>query len=132
MILDLYKQFKKISDNEFGDIIEESTIIFSSSGRARKLRLELIDNTLIDIWYSSEGEYSFHWEQTEVRNSIYRHDNAPHEKWSCVKTFPKHCHDGTQNNVVESSIPDKPDHVLREFMYIVKKKMIGFKQKDAH
>jgi len=126
MISELYRQLKEIADKEFGEIVEDSEIITSYTGRSRKLRLRLIDNTYVDIWYSVDGEYSFHWEQTEIRNQIYRHDNAPHLKWSFVKTFPKHCHEGTQDNVVESELPDKPEDVLRSFLSIVRKKLIAF------
>lgn len=124
MILSLYKHLKKIADSEYSDIVEGSEIIFTYSGRARKLRIKIIDNTFIDIWYSLDGEYSFHWEQT-IRNTFYRHDNAPHKKWSFVKTFPKHCHDRTQKNVTESNLSEIPDEALREFLDIVRKKMIN-------
>lgn len=127
MILDLYKELKKIADNEYNEIVEESEIIFSYAGRARKLRIKLIDNTFIDVWFSLGGEYSLHWEQAQVRNIIYRHDNAPHKRWSSVKTFPKHCHDTTQENVIESNLSDKPEETLRVFMSIVRKKMIELK-----
>lgn len=126
MISELYRQLKGIADKEFREIVEDSEIITSYTGRSRKLRLRLIDNTYVDIWYSVDGEYSFHWEQTEIRNQIYRHDNAPHMKWSYVKTFPNHCHDGTQNNVVASDLPDKPEDALRRFLRIVRKKLIAF------
>lgn len=125
MILSLYKHLKKIADSEYSDIVEGSEIIFTYSGRARKLRIKLIDTTFIDIWYSAEGEYSFHWEQTNVRDTVYRHDNAPHNKWSFVKTFPKHCHDRTQENVTESNLSEIPDEALREFLNIARKKMIN-------
>lgn len=127
MISKLYRQLKEIADKEFGEIVEDGEIIFSHTGRARKLRLRLIDTTYIDIWYALEGEYSFHWEQTDVRNTIYRHDNAPHLRWSHVKTFPKHCHNKTQDNVVESNLPDNIEEALRGFLSIVRKKMINLK-----
>ena len=92
MIYSLYKQLKSIADIEFDDFVINSEIIFSYSGRPRKLRLDLMEGTFIDIWYSLDGSYSFHWEQREVRDAIYRHDNAPHKKWSAIKTFPMHCH----------------------------------------
>ncbi len=63
MILDLYRQLKEIADEEYDEVVENTEIIFSYTGRARKLRIKLIDNT-----------------------------------------FPKHCHDGTQENVVESNL----------------------------
>jgi hypothetical protein len=127
VILDLYRQLEEIATREYGDIIEETEIIFSYTGRARKLRLYLIDNTFIDIWYFLKREYSFHWEQTEIRNIVYRHDNAPHKKWAHIKTFPKHCHDTTEENVIESNLSDKPEEAIREFLSIVRGKMIKSK-----
>ncbi|HLG29660.1 MAG TPA: DUF6516 family protein [Candidatus Brocadiales bacterium] len=127
MILDLYRQLKEIANKEYFDIVEDSEIIFSHTGRARKFRIKLVDNTFIDIWYSLEGDYSFHWEQRSVRNIIYRHDNAPHLKWSYIKTFPKHCHDGSQDNVVESLIPDNPEDAMRELLSTVRRKIAQVK-----
>jgi hypothetical protein len=68
------------------------------------------------------------WEQSMIRNSIYRHDNAPHVKWSHISTFPRHCHDGAQDNVVESYLSPVPAVALREFLSIVRKKIIQSKQ----
>ncbi len=129
MILKLYKQLDDIANNEYEDIIENTEIIYSHAGLARKLRLELIDSTYVDIFYSVENNYSLHWEQKNVRNAIYRHDNAPHKKWSNIKTFPKHCHDGDQSNVTESNLPDNPDAALRAFLTFVRKTIIEQKYK---
>lgn len=125
MIYELYRQLKAIVDTEFYDVVINSEIIFSYSGRARKLRINVIDGTFIDVWYSPDGEYSFHWEQRGIRNSIYRHDNAPHLKWSAIKTFPKHCHMGTDENTSESYISDNPGEAIRQFIGIVREKLIG-------
>ena len=94
-----------------------------TAGRIRKLRLYLIDNTFVDIWYSSDNSYSYHWEQRNIRNAIYRHDNAPHKKWRNVSTFPKHCHDGTQINVTESFLPDNYENAVEEFLRLVRERM---------
>jgi len=91
--------------------------------------LTLIDNTFIDVWYSLEGEYSFHWEKMGLRDSIYRHDNAPHKKWKQIKTFPKHCHEGSEQNVSESNLSDIPEQALREFLTDVRKRLIKMRRK---
>ncbi|NIM18508.1 MAG: hypothetical protein GTO45_41545 [Candidatus Aminicenantes bacterium] len=124
MIYEIYRQLKSIAENEFGDIVTTTEIISSFSGRARKLRINIIDGTFVDIWYSVEEEYSFHWEQRGVRDAVYRHDNAPHRKWSAIKTFPKHCHNGTEQNVSESYISDEPEKAVREFLKIVREKLL--------
>lgn len=124
MILGLYKELRSIALSEYGEIIEDAEIIFSYSGRPRKLRITLVDSTFIDVWYSLDGGYSFHWEQAPLRNSIYRHDNAPHKRWSYVGTFPRHCHDGARDRVVESNLSNDPQKAMREFLSIVRKKII--------
>jgi hypothetical protein len=120
MISELYKQLEKLSFDKFSDIIQASQIIYSYTGRARKLRLELIDDTFIDTYYSFSGNYSFHWEQRPVRDAIYRHDNAPHERWRNIGTFPRHCHDGTQENVIPSELSVNPEESLCQFLKIIR------------
>lgn len=129
MISALYRKLELIATNEFADIINESIIIYAYSGRAQKLRLKIIDKTFIDVWYSLDGEYSFHWEQREIRNKIYRHDNAPHKKWKRIKTYPKHCHDDTQENVIESYISEIPEKAIRDFLDIVRKRLLELSRK---
>ena len=124
MISEHYKRIKRNVEAEFSDIIKSSELISGVAGRIRKLRFYLIDNTFVDIWYSSDDSYSYHWEQRTVRNAIYRHDNAPHEKWQSISTFPKHCHDGTQLNVTESFLPDDPDCAVEEFLCLVRVRMV--------
>lgn len=75
MILALYKRLKEVGQTEYGDIVLGSEVIKSSTGRARKLRLALIDDTYVDVWYSEDRHYSFHWEQAGRRDFVYRHDN---------------------------------------------------------
>lgn len=128
MILNLYRKLEKLALSRFSDIIEDSEIIYSLAGRARKLRLYLIDETFIDIWYSMDEDYSYHWEQRNVRNEIYRHDNAPHHKWRKISTFPKHCHDKAENIVIESTLPNNAKDALIEFLSIVRKRLIELKQ----
>jgi len=128
MISEIYKRIQLIAELKFSDILRSAEMIQGSAERIRKLRLYLIDNTFLDIWYSFDGSYSFHWEQRGVRNSIYRHDNAPHEKWRHVSTFPKHCHDGDEQNVTESFLSDEPEHAVEELLSVVRERMIKILQ----
>jgi hypothetical protein len=43
-----------------------------------------------------------------------------HERWKYVKTFPKHFHNGSEENVVESNISDTPEEAIREFLTFVR------------
>jgi len=125
MISEHYKRIKRNVERRFSDILKSAELIQGTAGRIRKLRLYLIDNTFVDIWYSPDGSYSYHWEQRGIRNAIYRHDNAPHEKWRNVSTFPKHCHDGNQQNVTESFLPDNSENAVEEFLRLVRERMIN-------
>ena len=123
MISEHYKRIKENIELRFSDILKSAELIQGTSGRIRKLRLYLIDNTFVDIWYTSDGSYSYHWEQRNIRNTIYRHDNAPHKKWRNISTFPKHCHDGNQLNVTESFLPDNYENAVEEFLRLVRERM---------
>ncbi len=127
MILSVYNSLLELVNKEFKDICEDANIIFSSTGRAQKVRIYLIDNTIVDVWLSRDGRYSYHWSNKGVRDYVLRHDNAPHEKWNTVSTFPKHCHEGSESNIVSSRIPDDPNDALRFFLQHVKEKILQFK-----
>lgn len=123
MTFELYRRLERIA-LEFSDIATNTEILFSYTGRAQKLRITLIDTTFVDIWRSLDSnEHSYHWEMRPMRDAIYRHDNAPHKKWKYISTFPKHCHDGSQNNVVESRLSDSQDEGLRQFLNIVRERL---------
>lgn len=61
---------------------------------------------------------------SEAISPDYRHDNAPHQHWSRVGTFPAHFHDGSEMNVVESRISANPPQALREFLTFVRGKLM--------
>ncbi len=119
MIFETYKKLYEIALKEFGDIVVGGEILKLPSGAPLKLRIYLFDNSFIDIWISG-SKYSYHWQKD---NFIFRHDNAPHEKWKHVKTFPKHFHNGSDENVVESNISNDPEKAIREFLIFVRKKL---------
>src|SRR4030066_1795304 len=110
---------------EFSDIVADAQLRFTSSGAVERLRIFLKDESFVDVWLSEAGKYSFHWEHRHVRGFIHRHDNAPHSKWRKIKTFPKHFHDGGEDNVTESNIPDDPVSATNYFLIFVR----GFLQK---
>jgi hypothetical protein len=49
----------------------------------------------------------------------------PHRNWEKVKTFPKHLHNGTEENVIESHISDSPEEAIREFLDFIRGKILG-------
>jgi len=115
MIIDTEK-LKEIAEIEFDNIVEDVLI-----SDINELRIVLIDGSYIDIWFSLklEGRYSYHWERKFIDGSIFRHDNAPHIRWKDISTFPKHFHNGSEEIVILSHIPDNPDLALKEFLTFV-------------
>jgi len=112
MIVDLEK-LKDIIEIEFGEIVEDVVLT-----DINELRIALTDGSFIDVWSSLklEGRYSYHWERKFIDGTIYRHDNAPHQRWRGVSTFPKHFQDGSEDIVVSSHISDNPEAALKEFL----------------
>ncbi|MEZ4869931.1 MAG: DUF6516 family protein [Caldilineaceae bacterium] len=120
-IFAIYKSLQQIALTEFPDIVVQADIIQLPTGDPRKVRLRVIDNSFIDIFISVTGRYSYHWgrEQTDA-GIIYRHDNAPHKALRYVATYPRHFHDGSEENVTESYISSQPESALREFCEFVR------------
>jgi hypothetical protein len=69
------------------------------------------------------GRYSYHWERQAIDGTIYRHDNAPHKRWASVQTFPRHFHNGSENQVEKSTLNADPAQGLREFLLFARKKL---------
>ena len=119
MIVDTAR-LKEISEIEFSDIVKDVVIQDINA-----LKIILTDDSFIDVWYSLKlrGRFSYHWERRHIDGFMYRHDNAPHKKWENVSTFPKHFHDGNEEQVVESHLEEDPEIGLSNFLFFVRRKM---------
>ena len=115
-ILNLYSKLLDIAIKEFGIIVESGGTLYSQSGEPWKLRLYLCDGSFIDIYYSIKCKYSYHWDRRLTKDQIFRHDNAPHQRWKDIPTFPKHFHNGSEDIVIPSYLSDNPEIALREFL----------------
>jgi hypothetical protein len=109
---------RDLAISEFADIVTST-----STHHVNTLRVVLFDGSFIDIWFSLTvaGRYSYHWERRLIDGAIYRHDNARDRAWQYVATWPKHFHNGNQENVIESHISDDPESALREFLHFARK-----------
>jgi hypothetical protein len=124
--LAIYRALRTIALNEFAEVVVSAQILSLSTGDPLKLRLDLVDGSLLDVFISVSGRYAYHWERRLIsRDDLYRHDNAPHGKWRHVATFPKHFHDGSESKVVESQISDDPKDAMREFLTFVRHKLLS-------
>jgi hypothetical protein len=124
--LDTYNALVTIAFDEFADIVVNAQILALPTGDPLKLRLDIADGSLLDVFISTSERYSYHWERRLIAaGGIYRHDNAPHEAWRRIATFPKHFHDGNEHTVVASYISEVPEEALREFLSFVRRKLLG-------
>ena len=116
-------RLREIAEVEFADIVEDAY-----SPDLNQLRIILTDGSFVDLWFSLklEGRYSYHWERKALDGRIYRHDNAPHKRWQGVKTYPKHFHDGSEEQVIESSISDASEEALHQFLAFIRDKLQEF------
>lgn len=117
---ELFNRIVELVLTEFSDIVADAQLRFTYSGAVEKLRIFLKDESFIDVWLSPSEKYSYHWEHRHVRGLIHRHDNAPHSMWKGIKTFPKHFHDGSEDNVKGSTIPDAPVSAINYFLCYVR------------
>jgi len=89
-----------------------------------KVRLYLCDGSVVDIYYSVKGKYSYHWDRRLITHEIFRHDNAPHQRWKYISSFPKHFHNGSEDIVLPSFLPDIPVLAIRDFLNFVVKRIM--------
>jgi hypothetical protein len=115
-----YIKLKIIALKEFPYIAASASILRGPLNVAKSLRIFFFDGSFLEIWMG-DNKYSYHWQRTDGK--IYRHDNAPHFKHKHVRTFPKHFHDASEDNVKESKISDNPNTALREYMKFIGRNM---------
>ena len=120
----IYKEMKDIALSEFSDLAMAAEILRLSTGDPLKLRLDIVDGSFLDVYISVTGQYSDHWERRMIpAGDIYRYDNAPHEKWRSLKSFPRHFHDGAESHVVESELADKSEQAITQVLGLVRKRL---------
>ena len=116
-----YKSLARIALDEFGDIVAQAEVLQLPTGDPRKVRLRIVDGSMVDIFISVTGRYSYHWERNHGSTTvIFRHDNAPHKAWRSISTYPKHFHNGSEMNVTESHIRTQPAEATREFCQFIR------------
>ena len=114
-LLQLYRELSIVALMEFPSLVEDTRIIDN------KLRLFLVDGSYIDVWLSIKriGTYAFHWERRSIDGSLYRYDNIPDRRARRLRTFPRHLHEGSEEDIVECDMGDEPKEILRAFLRYV-------------
>ena len=120
----VYERLADIALSEFADVVLQAQVLCLSTGDPLKLRLDIVDQSMLDIWLSVSGRYSYHWERRQTsKRDLDRYDNAPHEGWRHVSTVPHHFHDGDEETVTDSFIGSKPERAMREVLAFVRQKL---------
>jgi hypothetical protein len=120
----IYRAIETIALSEFSDVAIGAQILRLPTGDPLKLRLDIVDGPLLDVYISLTGRYSYHWERRMTpAEDIYRYDNAPHERWRSLAGFPAHFHDGAESHVVASELASEPDQAIRQVLGFVRKKL---------
>ena len=122
--MQVYQRQLEEAKQKFGDSVIEGEIRYTESKEPLKLRLSIVDGSIVDVFYSSRGKYSYHWDRRIINGTIYRHDNAPHKRWREIKTFPKHFHQETEYVAKESYISTDPLLAIEEFLEFAKSVLI--------
>lgn len=118
----MYEQLAQMVAAEFSDILIGHAILGRRSAAPLKLRLQIRDDTFVDVWLSLDQQrYAYHWEQRAVRGLIHRHDNAPDHP--DISTFPKHFHNGSEDQIEPSTISSNPQTAVREFLTFVRQRL---------
>jgi len=120
----IYRTLRTIALSEFGDVVVSAEILRLPSGDPKKLRLDIVDGSLLDVYSSISGRYSYHWERRMTPAAdLYRFDNAPHKRWRFLSSFPNHFHDGSENNVLGSDLSETPDQAVKQVLSFVRRKL---------
>jgi len=105
----------------FPESVSDARVLRLDSGDPLQLRLAITDGSIVDIFSSVTGKYSYHGERTLIDGSIERHDHAPHTREQGIKTFPTHVHHGAEEVGEESYLSDDPLAALEEFLIFVRR-----------
>ncbi len=113
-MLEIYHLLDNIARSKYSDIVSTTKIVGKRTRGSGKLRIIFKDRSFLDVWLTTTGKYSYHWEQRAQRGILYRHDNAPDHPE--IPTYPKHLHEGTDQNVKPSNLSDDPQTA---FIYLL-------------
>ena len=117
----VYENVRGIALTEFADVVVHGDLLRLPSGEPVKLRLYLSDSSFIDVNLSATGRYAYHGERRLIgRAHIYRFDNAPHERWRGLATYPAHFHNGMDDNTEPSNVSAEPTEAIRQVISFVR------------
>ena len=118
---EVYRHVLRLAVSRYRDVVRAVARVESGSGVLVKVRVVFVDESFLDVYWSPTGRYSLHYERRHVDGTVYRHDNAPHWRHRRLRTFPKHFHAGSEDNVEESRLPDDPLEAVEAFLRFIER-----------
>jgi len=110
---EILERIRQVTEKEFPDILKTKPSLVGM-----KLRIYLIDSSLLDIYYHPKGKkYSFHWQK---KTESIRINTAPHHR--DIVSYPRHVHTG--ETIEADKITDTnltPEENLRKVLSYVKR-----------
>ncbi|RLE99209.1 MAG: hypothetical protein DRJ63_06030 [Thermoprotei archaeon] len=115
-MIKLYRKLGRIALKEFSDIVVDVEY------REDRLRIHIVDGSFLDVWFSLtiKGKYAYHWERRFINGTVYRWDNARHEKWRSIGTYPHHFHEGTREKVKPFYAAKSPEDNFRKVLKYIR------------
>ena len=110
------QELATVAATEFKDILKKDPLILRD-----RIRLIFIDESVMDIHYPVNHDYSFHWRRA---NEVYRINTAPDHPE--IKTFPRHIHAGREEDVKPdtiTSLDNPPEENLRQVLKWIREKL---------
>jgi len=109
---EILERILQVTEKEFPSILKTKPSIIGM-----KLRIYLIDNSLLDIYYHPKGKkYSFHWQK---QSESIRINTAPHHR--DIASYPRHMHIGQRIKVDKITNTNlAPEENLRKVLSYIK------------
>jgi len=120
-MLTIYQALVVLAYTKFHAVVIKTKFVGGTPANPDKLRLFITDGSFLDIWLSSDGDYSYHWERRGQSGEIFRWDNAPHH--AHISTFPDHFHKGDAQTVTKSELSSSPQVALHQILTFIQQKV---------
>jgi len=109
---EILERILQVAEKEFPEILKTKPSIIGM-----KLRIYLIDGSLLDVYYHPKGKkYSFHWQK---HTESVRINTAPHHRH--IASYPRHIHTGQRietDKITDTNL--SPEENLRKVLSYIK------------
>lgn len=109
------RSLAKVAVDEFSSLLRENPILLPD-----RLRLVLVDGSLLDVRYPTRTKYSFHWQRKDRSVRINTAEHHPD-----LSTFPRHIHLDERTVVPDNltKLESLPEQNLRAVLLWIKQEL---------